>query len=1213
MGEYEVYTTGGGYYLYDIFNFLAMFSSGSMFYDMLMIGIIVGVFYMAIKIMMTGSLEGVFPYLIIVAVVGGLGIGPKARVIIMDSTYPLEIYGAVDNVPLSVAFVASLTSKTSYEITRRMETLLSTPDSLTYHENGILFGASLMAQAARWRAVTPSIQQNLVNFMENCMVDGTNIGLVNIDELTREGNLAAYIGTNAPGALAFYDEVSESTVTCPDGWADLESALNDEVLLVLQQRAEARAPRTGAGAGIVEVSALTGTLEDFQNMMGMASYDAVSYLKQSMLVLALDDAAGRLIANSGNSAAMSLYQTARAENQTRASYQVVGSGAMKWVPIIKIVFETLYYGAFPLALLLMMTPMAATVAKGYFGGFVWLAAWEPLSAILHTTLLKGATGWYREHTTTLSGSGAGATDVLNWANHFGIQAVEQDISVVAGYMMMSVPFLSFAIFFGATKMAGLATSMLNVSQGSAIETGREAATGSMSLGNVSMNNMSANKWNTSEMMDAGRSTRAMADGGMVTGNADGSRTYSAGSAQSNVGMSAQIGQSVREEVSDRASTASRAVESQSEDFSNSVSNSASQLSDFGMSFSSGSTAGWDNSTSFSQEDRTAVTDAWRDVESFSESHGLSTSVGMQAMLAGHAGLGVSQIMQLGAKMEANGSLNAQSRENFEAAANASREHGYSETLGTLATYAERAQMGQNASEGETGNNSVRSNYDEVQQSAQRYSAAYEQAQSLEHANSYLQSQDMSYNGRLTDAVITELGQQGYSDDQISALVNPKTMAGMARQQEVINEILPDILSELGLGQQNFTAPMAPNLAEAPDLQHTPVDPNNNTVVRPEGGNLSDLMGNTVERMNANGWDDDQWDDAFGGPQAQANVEGTIAAGQQQADGNVGSAFVERGEGVLNDVTGVGGGANSNNIQLNRGVSETDGAGEAQSPLQNLIGGLMGMVGGGAPSSLSAYERDVVARTILAEGGGGDDYEAMGYAALAIKNRSEAPGWGDDPAEVAMNQDQFNAWKPDASGNTAAAGYSKESPEYQNAARIADLVFSGQLEDPTGGSTQYSSPAQTPQYVPGLDNVNYEAIGIRDMPLSDEYRANLSNVVSQLGPEYGVHVNSAGQTSDHDQATHGSEWTGSHRHDVDESGHANTADFTLTRNGEIITPDSDPETYERLFELGASTFSGIGEYGSYVHMGDGTQASWGPDKTSASLSENYRAAINRGRT
>ena len=31
-----------------------------------------------------------------------------------------------------------------------------------------------------------------------------------------------------------------------------------------------------------------------------------------------------------------------------------------------------------LAMLLMMTPMAASVARGYFGGYVWLASWEPL-------------------------------------------------------------------------------------------------------------------------------------------------------------------------------------------------------------------------------------------------------------------------------------------------------------------------------------------------------------------------------------------------------------------------------------------------------------------------------------------------------------------------------------------------------------------------------------------------------------------------------------------------------------------------------------------------------------------------------------------------------------------------------------------------------------------------------------------------------------------
>ena len=1111
MAEYEIYTTGGGYYLYDIFNFLAMFSSGSMFYDMLMIGIILGVFYMAIKIAMTGSLEGVFPYLIIVGVVGALGVGPKARVIIMDSTYPLEIYGAVDNVPLSIAFVASLTSKTSYNITRRMETLLSTPDSLAYQENGILFGATLMAQAARWRAVTPSIQQNLVNFMENCMVDGTNIGLVNIDELTREGDLAAYIGTNAPGALAYYDEVAEATVTCPTGWADLEASLNAEVLKVLQQRAEARAPRTGAGAGIVEVANLTGTLEDFQNMMGMASYDATSYLKQSMLVLALDDAAGRLIANSGNSAAMSLYQTARAENQTRASYQVVGSGALKWVPIIKIVFEAMYYGAFPIALLLMMTPMAATVAKGYFSGFIWLAAWEPLSAILHTIMLKGATGWYREHTTTLSGGGAGATDVLNWANHFGIQAVEQDISVVAGYMMMSVPFLSFAIFFGATKMAGLATSMLNVSQGSAIETGREAATGSMSLGNVSMNNMNANKWNTSSMMDAGRNTRVMTDGGMVTGNADGSHTYSSGSAQSNVGMSAMVGQTVREEVSDRASAATRAVETQTEDFSNSVSHTASQLSDFGMSFTNGQTAGWDNSTSFSEDDRKNVNEAWSEVERFSETHGLSTDVGLKAMLAGQAGLGVDMIAKLGGELNANGSLGSSSVENFQNAAESAHNQNYSETLSSLTSYAERAQYGRNGSEGETGSNSVRSNYDEVQQSAQRLSASYEQAQSLERANSYLQSQDMSYNGRLTDAVISELGQQGFNDDEISALVNPKTTAGVKRQQEVVGQILPDILSELGLSQQNFTAPMAPNLPETPPIEHTPVDPANNSVERPDGGDFTFLRDNAFERMDDNRGPVEKFDDVTIGNEDSTNrVEETIAEGQEQAESSPLDALIDRGENVAFDVadrvTGMMGNSPSQEGQGQQGggngtslfgtalgaafrgtpaglassmIGTALEAGKAfnqpseaggntappaelpvqQTPQQAVDRANAGLQNNGMAENhaLSVYERDVVTRTILGEAANQGD---LGQAAVAavIQNRVSDPRWGDDPAEVALQMKQFSAWNSGAGGNHLVDEYQAGDPAYDHAAAIADQVFDGDTQDPTGGATHYYSPA-----------------------------------------------------------------------------------------------------------------------------------------------------------
>ena len=1049
MPELEVYTTGGGYYLFDIFNFLAAFTSGRGFQDLLVVGTILGVFYMVTKMSFSGSIEGVLPYIATVAVVGALGIGPKARVIIMDSTYPLEIYGTVDNVPYSVAIVANLTTKTSYDLTRRMEALLSTPDNLVYQEHGILFGASLMAQAARWRAVTASVHQNLVNFMENCIVDGTNIGLVDLDALVTSGDLASFIGTNVPGALAYYDEAAGATTGCAAGWAGLEAELGNEVMRILQARAASRAPQTGNAAGTVEVEALTGTLEDFQNMMGLAGYSATSYLKQSMLVLALDDAAGRLIANSGNAAAMELYQAARAESQTRSSYQIVGANATKWVPLLKITFETLYYGAFPLAMLLMMTPMAASVARGYFGGYVWLASWEPLSAILHTTLLKASTGWYREHTTTLSGSST--VDVLNWANHFGIQSVEQDVGMVAGYLMMSVPFLGFALMFGANKMAGLATSMLNVSQGAAIETGREAATGSIGLGNVSINSMSANKWNTSALMDNGRMTRVMGDGGMVTTNSDGTRTYSAGSAQSTVGMSASVGQAVREEISDRSSQAWRAVETQSEDFAQSVSKTASQLSDFGKTVTESHTAGGETGWSASEEQRTDVRNAWSEVERFASAHNLSTDVALQAMLAGSAGIGGGEAVKLSANLAADGRLSASSQESFTKAVDAARDGSYSETLGLLSSSSQRGYSGAHSSEVETGSNSIRSNLDEVLQSGRRLSAAYETAESLDRTEAYLESQDMAYNAKITDAVAGKLQDEGYSDERISMLLNPKTAAGLSQQQEVLSVYLPEIMRDLGLDQGASSVPpmMQNDLGIYQPITHTPVDHSSAEVTKPQMG---DYRERSVDAERAAGVNFDHVHSGMSEAGISSDrVDGRLSAGSDTVDGSVGRAFADRGAGVLGLETG---------LMPEAATSETgDQAPEPTAPRSSnatqATGAPLSLDLGGR-NTLSTYDRDVVTRTILGEAAG-ESEAGMAAVASVIKNRVDDPRWGDDPAEVALQIQQFSTWNAGSGGNNLVAKYNPGDPEYERAAQIADMVFEGHIADQTGGATHYYSP------------------------------------------------------------------------------------------------------------------------------------------------------------
>ncbi len=141
-------------------------------------------------------------------------------------------------------------------------------------------------------------------------------------------------------------------------------------------------------------------------------------------------------------------------------------------------------------------------------------------------------------------------------------------------------------------------------------------------------------------------------------------------------------------------------------------------------------------------------------------------------------------------------------------------------------------------------------------------------------------------------------------------------------------------------------------------------------------------------------------------------------------------------------------------------------------------------------------------------------------------------------------------------------------------------------------------------------ITFELEGkIRSMPISSDFQARLNGVVAPLGEDIGIIVTSAGQAP----IGSGGPRTGSVRHDVDVSGHSNTADLVLTRNGVKITPSEDPELYARFFTNAAAVFPGLGHYDWGVHVGGGSVAAWGPDRRSASLDPYFGKAINAGRT
>ena len=99
------------------------------------------------------------------------------------------------------------------------------------------------------------------------------------------------------------------------------------------------------------------------------------------------------------------------------------------------------------------------------------------------------------------------------------------------------------------------------------------------------------------------------------------------------------------------------------------------------------------------------------------------------------------------------------------------------------------------------------------------------------------------------------------------------------------------------------------------------------------------------------------------------------------------------------------------------------------------------------------ERDYLIRTIAFEA---PDESDEGKAAVAhvILNRKRNGRWGDNIKDVVTRPWQFEPWM---TRRKEMKKLSPHDPRYQNAARIADAVLTGQMPDPTAGATHFLNP------------------------------------------------------------------------------------------------------------------------------------------------------------
>ena len=534
---YELFTLGGGVYLVDLLNAVAAITGGDAYLTLAQLAGVAGLAWILYRTAFGGSWKDNAKWVLMFTAVWGAMIVPKATVRVVDRLDPALAPAVVANVPIGLALFASLTSQVGDGLTRLTEQAFTLPDDLTYQRHGMVFGSRLADAVTRMEITDAVFARNVRNYARQCIFHALLLGHISADDLRETTDLWALVtSAGSPSAGASPARLVEFATR---GMAGVTGATSVDTEVVtcavaaarLSARWAAEIDRAtgifglrlfpGAATEALARAELIAALPVAHDFLIGASRSAAQAIQQQMLLNAIHDAGEQWASEAGNAAALSAYTETRAEAQTVAAYRAIGRQAETWVPLLRIVFECLYVGAFPMAVLLMLTPAGGSFFRAYLGGFVWLQSWGPLYAILHRIALGEAAE--RMGAAALMPAGDSGISLVAQA---GIRAVAADVAVMSGYLSMSVPFLAAALAYGVGRATSLASSVLHVGQEAAIGAAREGSTGNLSLGSTQVDShryahLEGRQVRTSAHVDTGRYSGYTPEGAAYTVAADG--------------------------------------------------------------------------------------------------------------------------------------------------------------------------------------------------------------------------------------------------------------------------------------------------------------------------------------------------------------------------------------------------------------------------------------------------------------------------------------------------------------------------------------------------------------------------------------------------------------------------------------------------------------------------------------------------------------------
>ena len=496
------YAYWNGNQIRDLFEGLVSVTAGSGFVQLAAFLVVTGL----VAALLIGAVKGegkhVISYFACAVLFWFVAIVPKATVVIED-VRSHTVYN-VDNVPLSMAFFASVSSRIGHWLTQAYETAFIPADVAKYSSFGAVYPQRVMEVLQRTGPVTVQGRETLQSVLKSCVLPEVVLDSRKADQAMASSDLWTMIKSDGwvnPARLAVMPD--GSVVKCPQAVAELEQVLTTVELPALKRWVgvkldpEATNPTTSIAASITQTESL---------LLGI-SRSAESSLKHSLMLTALPKVmSGHAVNVAGPAAMASTLARVQGNLAGEINYRTMAKMAEDALPKIRNALEFVVIAMFPVVALIALVSGTgmANVVRSYITLLLTVQLWPALSSVVNYLVIA-----HDLHPFTLLAQNFGGTS-LQAATM--IRETGASSQAIAGALLCAVPVISYALVRAGDMAVGqLVGGLMQPAQSAATSQGASIAAGNISQGNVSVSNVSANNVSSNKSDASVRNT----DPGMV--------------------------------------------------------------------------------------------------------------------------------------------------------------------------------------------------------------------------------------------------------------------------------------------------------------------------------------------------------------------------------------------------------------------------------------------------------------------------------------------------------------------------------------------------------------------------------------------------------------------------------------------------------------------------------------------------------------------------